>query len=763
MIEFGLFYMEVQNKNKSSNFGQFGHNSVNGGPLKSRGLQEATGIRAGGKPVSAMDLSQLAVNKLSDSLKFGNPDSGSHLCKSIHDIGVGEWDFHISRKHYRCAEHSLKMGEFQKALKYLKQCLLRTPDWPKVHLLKSEIYEILEDYGLAIDCYRSALALVQLNETTSVTSSEAEQQLLPALSRSNRERQEQWEEMAPEKEREEAEGENQAPVTLRQSMLPTLIRLYFLYYQSLTSTGSTHMAQTQLSQIRTLTDEYCLGAQEASQTNGSNPGQMIILKELIQLYQKGERNMVEGIRVLSQAIEFLESGTEKNKVFAKLLEKLKDAKTPVDIPARIDLYLARAHLYIQCHQITEAYQDSMTAKAICPDNSSVDQLLQGLNRLSNEQRERGMRLTLKGRLDESIIHLTLAIAANPLNPVLYLERSVVHQRKSRYFEALDDLCKAMHLHKDDAQKLDVNFARNVSDLSLVLLIELSLQWYFDGQIIMALCLIDNLIRTVPDYFLVYLIKGDCCRKMNADREALDNYEKGLDLLELVDHQPVSDVIINRICQTRFFLALKAVANCRWLEAEHELEQCIIRMPLVPEFHAVQGRIYLHFNKKEKAWKELLTCCYLLLSDWSLNRRTCGRWSKLNVKEKDKCIAHLTERVEYLTGSLVSSLVPCPLALRQLANGEACQSIAQNIHRYVREKNHDMKNFPKIPEIQRPSRRSKVGGVREFVKGPWPVFADAPSAVSSTSSGRSSKSKTPSVGKRQTREPVEQLRAKKQNV
>lgn len=88
-----------------------------------------------------MDFGQLAVDKLSDSLKLNNTESNSNYHRSFQDIGVGEWDVHISRKHYKCAERALKNGEFQTTLKHLKRCLQRTPDWPEVYLLKSRTYE----------------------------------------------------------------------------------------------------------------------------------------------------------------------------------------------------------------------------------------------------------------------------------------------------------------------------------------------------------------------------------------------------------------------------------------------------------------------------------------------------------------------------------------------------------------------------------------------------------------------------------------------
>ncbi|KAA0200926.1 hypothetical protein FBUS_01980 [Fasciolopsis buskii] len=399
----------------------------------------------------------------------------------------------------------------------------------------------------------------------------------------------------------------------------------------------------------------------------------------------------------------------------------------------------------------------MTVKAICPDHPSVDQLLQCLNKLSNEQRERGMQLTLQGRLNESLIHLTLAIAANPLNPVLYLERSVINKRKSRYFEALDDIYQAVHLYKGGAETNIAYFKERISNHSLVILIELALKWYFSEQISLALGLANNLISSVPECFLLHLIKGDCLRKINANHEALRSYEKSMNLLELVDHSLLSDLIVKRICQTRLSLALSALADRRWEEAERQLETCLIHMPLVPEFHAIQGRIYFYIGKNDQAWEELLTCCYLLLSDWSLDQRTQGKWSQFPEEQKDRWISQLTTRLEYLTGPLLSHLTLCPLAVRQLANSEQCQRQARKIHRYIFEKRISVKHVPTFRAIRQFRRHSKGSSVRKFVNAPWPVFECSPSSLSSTRSRKSSDSKSLLLEKREIRAAMEKLR------
>lgn len=119
------------------------------------------------------------------------------------------------------------------------------------------------------------------------------------------------------------------------AMLPQLIRLYFLYYQSLLASGSTDMAQLQLPEIRTLTDKYCSREQNTTHIAGCSPGQVIIVDKLIHLYQKGERDLAEGIQVLSQVIQFLESRNEENQNFVQLLEILKEQQAPVEIPGKL--------------------------------------------------------------------------------------------------------------------------------------------------------------------------------------------------------------------------------------------------------------------------------------------------------------------------------------------------------------------------------------------------------------------------------------------
>ncbi|KAA0200928.1 hypothetical protein FBUS_01979 [Fasciolopsis buskii] len=298
MVEFGLFYLEVHSKHKSSSLGQLGHNTVDEHRITNGNFQGDAGKWTGRKQIMTMDFGQLAVDKLSDSLKLNNTESNSNYHRSFQDIGVGEWDVHISRKHYKCAERALKNGEFQTTLKHLKRCLQRTPDWPEVYLLKSRTYEKFEDYASAIECYRIGLALIQMNEINSEKNTIKEQQSAPdQFKQASDTELKQSRELKWNMNMTDSEHGNQ---TGGCAMLPQLIRLYFLYYQSLLASGSTDMAQLQLPEIRTLTDKYCSREQNTTHIAGCSPGQVIIVDKLIHLYQKGERDLAEGIQVLSQ-------------------------------------------------------------------------------------------------------------------------------------------------------------------------------------------------------------------------------------------------------------------------------------------------------------------------------------------------------------------------------------------------------------------------------------------------------------------------------
>ncbi|VDP73743.1 unnamed protein product [Echinostoma caproni] len=423
--------------------------------------------------------------------------------------------------------------------------------------------------------------------------------------------------------------------------------------------------------------------------------------------------------------------------------------------ALVELYLARAQIHLSCHRVMDAYEDSQRVKSICPDHPAVEQLLQSLGHLSTEQRKRAMQLALKGRLDESLIHLTLAIAANPLNPILYLERSVVHRRKGQYWKALDDLCRAVHF-QSDSQSNKMEIMRTAQNQIFVTLIELVLQWYFDGQACIALYLIDNVIDAVPNYFLPYLIKADCYVQLNAKQNAVIHYERSLNCLKLTDPMLVRHTIVNRICQTRLSLALSAMTHLNWKGAEQELDHCVDYEPLVPEFHAFRGRVYYQLGKKEQAWQELLACCYLYISDWALNMRTSGRWSELPISVKDRLVVHLTRKLEWSAGSLISSFVAHPMALRELANGKCCVPVAQKINQFLRQ-------YKSIGiERRNPwlSGCSRGKNLRDFLKAPWPRFEIESSRLSSLCSSRSSQSHSLIREKKQIKAQVEQIRAKR---
>ncbi|VDP20858.1 unnamed protein product [Echinostoma caproni] len=195
----------------------------------------------------------------------------------------------------------------------------------------------MEDYASAIGSYRSALALIQCNEFDLTVDSESDQPIAtdPPPDEGMG---------SPEKEREQELQEktqmkstHAVAVTLRHSMLPHLIRLYFQYYQSFLRAGSKQEAQVQLRQVGSLTNEYCLADQSNTDSRTFTPGHLIILKPMIEFYRNDECDRMEGLHILNHAIQFLESNAEIDENFAKLIEKLREDGTFVIIPGKVRL------------------------------------------------------------------------------------------------------------------------------------------------------------------------------------------------------------------------------------------------------------------------------------------------------------------------------------------------------------------------------------------------------------------------------------------
>ncbi|KAG7232420.1 hypothetical protein INR49_008883 [Caranx melampygus] len=110
-----------------------------------------------------------------------------------------------------------------------------------------------------------------------------------------------------------------------------------------------------------------------------------------------------------------------------------------------DLYVLRARLHQQLHQMSQCYRDVTAALALNPACPEAGALLQQLQGASEWARQKAVDRAVSGQLPEALCMINVALDNGPQDPRLYLFRGILYRRLKDFTAAIEDLVQAVEL------------------------------------------------------------------------------------------------------------------------------------------------------------------------------------------------------------------------------------------------------------------------------------------------------------------------------
>ncbi|KAF8566408.1 hypothetical protein P879_08876 [Paragonimus westermani] len=493
----------------------------------------------------------------------------------------------------------------------------------------------------------------------------------------------------------------------RRSDMLRLIQSYIQYGRYLLKLKQFSQAEAQFVEAKFWIDQYCCEKTDSctqtsffsTELTVASPGEMLTLQDFLRLYE-AQNKVEEYMNLLTKSIRQCRPPITRR--IREVLHKTHEDHQEIEIPSSIDLYVARAKLFLSqgMGNLQRARSDAKAVIDIAPEHPAAAQLMDYLNKLSLRERDTAMTLTLKSRFSEALVHLHRAVAAQPDMGVLRLERGTIYRRQEKYEESLQDLLDSIHMIQQEI-KFDELSPRSTdktccmaTEQIFLTVIDYAKSLMRNGQFKQALFIAQHLVQLFPNLYTLYILRGDCNQMMNHFEVAVHDYETAQAILTtaaarnlpIQNQRELINCMNERLFESVFLLSLSKLLEGKSGEALNFLNQSVVRAPLLPETYAVRAHVQYQLGKFQPSWDDVLCCVYLTLSEWVLNRRTDNMWKQMPESVREILISRLVTKTEQMLGPLITKLVRNPFGLKALADGESCkrtasQMIHQNLNKY----------------------------------------------------------------------------------
>ncbi|XP_056231829.1 tetratricopeptide repeat protein 16-like [Seriola aureovittata] len=216
-----------------------------------------------------------------------------------------------------------------------------------------------------------------------------------------------------------------------------------------------------------------------------------------------------------------------------------------------DLYILRARLHQQLHQVSQCYRDVTSALALNPSCPAAGALLQQLQRAGEQARQKSVDRAVSGELPEALCMINIALENCPRDARLYLFRGILYRRLKDFTAAIEDLIQAVELNdggegeeRGEAEKGvkgQAEAARDKRDergsfeeqveFQLVLTYnDFAVQCFSRAQYAEATLLLNKAIEEEKSQAGLYLNRGDCFFKQGDWCYALVDYQQAEEMM-----------------------------------------------------------------------------------------------------------------------------------------------------------------------------------------------------------------------------------------
>uniref|UniRef100_A0A3B4UJX3 Tetratricopeptide repeat domain 16 n=1 Tax=Seriola dumerili TaxID=41447 RepID=A0A3B4UJX3_SERDU len=169
-----------------------------------------------------------------------------------------------------------------------------------------------------------------------------------------------------------------------------------------------------------------------------------------------------------------------------------------------DLYILRARLHQQLHQVSQCYRDVTSALALNPSCPAAGALLQQLQRAGEQARQKSVDRAVSGELPEALCMINIALENCPRDARLYLFRGILYRRLK-------------------------DFTRGEFQLVLTYN-DFAVQCFSRGQYAEATLLLNKAIEEEKSQAGLYLNRGDCFFKQGDWCYALVDYQQAEEMM-----------------------------------------------------------------------------------------------------------------------------------------------------------------------------------------------------------------------------------------
>ncbi|XP_022623848.1 tetratricopeptide repeat protein 16 [Seriola dumerili] len=211
-----------------------------------------------------------------------------------------------------------------------------------------------------------------------------------------------------------------------------------------------------------------------------------------------------------------------------------------------DLYILRARLHQQLHQVTAAgtshllqtpptsrrytvsqcYRDVTSALALNPSCPAAGALLQQLQRAGEQARQKSVDRAVSGELPEALCMINIALENCPRDARLYLFRGILYRRLKDFTAAIEDLIQAVEDKRDERG----SFEEQVEFQLVLTYNDFAVQCFSRGQYAEATLLLNKAIEEEKSQAGLYLNRGDCFFKQGDWCYALVDYQQAEEMM-----------------------------------------------------------------------------------------------------------------------------------------------------------------------------------------------------------------------------------------
>ncbi|XP_040897859.1 tetratricopeptide repeat protein 16 [Toxotes jaculatrix] len=287
-----------------------------------------------------------------------------------------------------------------------------------------------------------------------------------------------------------------------------------------------------------------------------------------------------------------------------------------------DLYVLRARLHQELHQMSRCYQDVKSALVLNPTCPEAGALLLQLQRTSEQARQTAVSRALTGQLPEALCMINIALENCPQDARLYLFRGILYRRLKDFTAAIEDLVQAVELSEEEEEEDEAtgvvgqaeardkkdehgSFQKEVEFQLVLTYNDFAVQCFGRGLYAEATLLLNKAIEEEKGQAGLYLNRGDCFFKQGEWCYALADYQQAQEMM-----RPDDPALRQRLAVLHNTLGSLCFQDGRFQEAADMFSLAIQYNPTVGQYYENRSKAFRKILNPEGARQDFI--CMLIL-------------------------------------------------------------------------------------------------------------------------------------------------------